>query len=115
MVYEDVIPLTTMLYDYLESTNGSSNLISQGQHRTISDLTPAAVVPFLTEQLHWRMVDLGSTPLDNREREAGLEITVTSREFVPPGNDNLLGSYGSLTPYIDITRGKAGGYGHVYA
>ena len=115
MQYVDVIPLTTTLYDYLDAANGSSSLIEQGEHRTIADLTPSAVVPFLTEQLSWRIVDLGSQLIEGREREAKLEIMVTSREFVPPSNEDLLGSYGPPTPYIGITQGKAGGYGHVYA
>ncbi|EME77386.1 uncharacterized protein MYCFIDRAFT_83316 [Pseudocercospora fijiensis CIRAD86] len=63
IVIEDVVPITTILYDYLESEPHSRDLIRDGEHQTIRDLTAESVVPFLTEQLHWRIIDLASEAL----------------------------------------------------
>ena len=70
----DRIPMTTILYDYLDGAEGSENLIRDGQIKTIPDLTPGSVVPFLREQLKWRMIDLGATLLEGQ--------VSTSRRFL---------------------------------
>ena len=107
--------MTTILFDYLDANPASQGLINEGQYRTTANLTPEAVVPFLEEQLSWRVVDLGSQPIAGREQEANLEIVVTCREFQPPEEGTLMGSYGPFTPYPVVTRNKPGGYGYVYA
>lgn len=96
---EDVVPMTTLLYDYLESDPHSAELIRDGQYRTIRDLTPESVVPFLKEQLQWRIIDLSATLLSGQEQQAGLEITVSSRQYTPPTADNIMGVYGPETVY----------------
>ncbi|KXT08107.1 hypothetical protein AC579_9209 [Pseudocercospora musae] len=114
IVIEDIVPITTIFYDYLESDPHSHDLIREGEHKTIPDLTPESVVPFLTEQLHWRIIDLGATLLSGQERQAGLEITVSSRQYTPPTAENIMGVYGPETVYPEITNSKPGGFGYVY-
>ena len=58
MVYQDVIPLTTALSDYFRT-----NINTKGPLpalRTLSDLEPAQVVPFLKQHLEWRITDTAS-------------------------------------------------------
>lgn len=112
---EDVVPLTTFLYDYLEANEGSEDLIRDGNLKTIPNLEPDVVVPFLQEHLQWRIIDLGSNLLVGQEQQAKLEITVTSRQFLPPSEGNLMGVYGPYTEYPIITNTKPGGYGYNYA
>jgi hypothetical protein len=114
ILVEDVVPLTTILYDYLEASEGSESLIRDGDIKTIPDLEPEHVVPFLQEHLQWRMIDLGSNLLVGQEQQAKLEITVTSRQFLPPTEENLMGVYGPYTPYPAITATKPGGFGYTY-
>ena len=114
ILVEDVVPLTTILYDYLDASDGSETLIRDGEIKTIRDLEPDRVVPFLTEHLQWRMIDLGSTLLVGQEQQAKLEVTVTSRQFLPPAQGNLMGVYGPYTPHPEITRTKPGGAGYTY-
>lgn len=114
ILVEDVVPLTTILYDYLNASPNSENLIRDADIKTIPNLEPESVVPFLTENLQWRMIDLGSNLLAGQEQQAKLEVTVTSRQFLPPTRDNLMGAYGPYTPHAEITRTKAGGAGYVY-
>ena len=110
----DVVPLTTILYDYLDDAEHSEDLIRDGAIRTIPNLNPEHVEPFLKEHLQWRIIDLGANLLEGQEQRAELEITVTSRQFVSPTRGNLMGVYGPYTPYPSITNGKPGGYGYVY-
>ena len=114
ILVEDVVPLTTILYDYLDASDRSETLIPQADIKTIPNLEPESVVPFLTENLQWRMIDLGSNLLAGQEQQAKLEVTVTSRQFVTPTQDNLMGAYGPYTPHSEITRTKPGGAGYVY-
>lgn len=111
---EDVIPITTTLYNYLDAADGSGNLIQSGQYQTIRNLSPEVVVPFLKEQLKWRMVDMTSNLLTGQEQQAGLQITILSRHFESPTEDNPMGVYGAETEYPDITNDKPGGNGYVY-
>ena len=114
ILIEDVVPLTTTLYDYLDATDGSETLIRDGNVKTIRDLGPEQVVPFLKEHLQWRIVDLGSTLLVGQEQQAKLEVTVASRQFSPPAESSLMGVYGPRTAYPEVTSNKPGGLGFVY-
>lgn len=114
IIVEDVVPLTTILYDYLDAAEGSETLIRDGETKTIPNLQPEHVVSFLKEHLHWRIIDLGSNLLVGQEQQAKLEITVTSRQFMPPAEGNLMGVYGPYTPYPEITDTKTGGFGYNY-
>lgn len=51
ILVEDVVPLTRILYDYLESSDGSEGLIRDGDIKTILNMEPEHVVPFLQEHL----------------------------------------------------------------
>lgn len=114
IVVEDAIPLTTMLYDYLESNQRDVPLIQSAEYQTIRDLTPDSVVPFLGKQLQWRMIDLTARLLAGQEQRAGLEITISSRSYTPPTADNIMGVYGPETVHPEITSGTPGGFGYVY-
>lgn len=114
IVIEDTIPLTNYLMDYLVSNPKSEGLIAEGTIKKINSLEPAQVVPFLKEHLQWRMIDNANNLLSGREQEAQLEVTVTNRTFTPPSPENLMGVYGPITIYDEITRGQPGGRGYVY-
>ena len=114
ILVEDVVPLTTILYDYLVASPGSETLIRDAEIKTIRDLEPDSVVSFLTENLQWRMIDLGSNLLVGQEQQAKLEIKVTSRQFLPPTQENLISAYGPYTQHPQITRTKPGEDGYTY-
>src|ERR1700722_20296107 len=109
ILYEDVVPLTNILMDYLDDAHGSEDLISGGGKTTIRNLGAEEVVPFLKQNLRWRITDTTSRLLPYRA-ESGLEIKVAERVFVPPQGENLLGTYGPSTLHPEITTGMEGGY-----
>ena len=111
ILVEDVIPLTTILYDYLDASAGSGDLIRDGDIKTIPDLAPESVVPFLKEHLKWRMINLDSSLLVEQEQEAKLEVLVTSRQFLTPSEEHLMGVYGPYTPYGVGTNSRPVGLG----
>ena len=110
-----VVPLTTYLTDYLDANPIAEGLIRDGNKKTIHDLGPEEVVPFLREHLQWRITDLSSTLLSGQEQDAKLRVAVTRRVFYPPDENNLMGVYGPETVHAEITNNKAGGLGFVYA
>jgi hypothetical protein len=111
VIIGDIVPLTTILYDYINN----DELIREGAIKEIPSLEPEVVEPFLKENLKWRMIDLKANLLEGREEQAKLEITVTSRIFVPPAEGSLMGVYEPYTAYPGITNDKPGGFGYVYA
>lgn len=111
---EDTIPLTTALYSFLTASEGSNTLIPQAEKKTVDNLLPEEVVPFLKENLRWRMTDLSANLLQG-EQQAGLEILVTHRTYIAPDQEHLLGQYGPFEPHPEITIDRPGGWGHVYA
>jgi hypothetical protein len=113
-IYGDVVPLTRILYDYLDAREGSESLIRDGNKKTIANLEPDEVRPFLEEHLQWRMVNTGAELIEGQEQHAGLEIMITSRPFESPSEEHVQGSYGPFTEYPSITQNKPGGYGYVY-
>ena len=115
IMYEDVVPITSTLVDYLEANPKSKNLIPEGEKKTIRDLEPDQVKPFLREHLKWRIVDLDSNLINDEQRitDSGLEVRVISRMFETPNDENKLGFYSDLVLYQDITELKQGGYGYV--
>ena len=113
VISEDIIPITNKLVEYLASSPGSDGLITDGTLRTIPNLEPEHVVPFLKEQFSWRMTDLRGELLSGREQEARLEVTVTSRTFEPPAPGSVMGFYGEYVEYREITQDKPGGKGYV--
>ena len=114
ILVENVVPLTAILYDYLDASPNSETLIRNAHIKTIPNLKPEYVVPFLTENLQWRMIDLGCNLLSGQEQQAKLEVTVTSRQFLPPTRDNLMGVYGPYSHHAQTTSTKPGGAGYVY-
>ena len=116
LMYEDVVPITSTLVDYLDANPKSKDLIQEGEIKTIRDLEPDQVRPFLKEHLQWRIVDLHSNLIDDEQRirDSGLEVKVMSRMFETPNDENKLGVYSDPVLYQDITELKQGGYGYAW-
>lgn len=112
IIVEDTIPLTTVLYDYLTENEISANLIEVGEHRTIDNLSIEQVVPFLKDNLQWRMTNLAGHLLTDYQ-QAGLEILISHRTYLAPDREHLLGQYGPYVPHPDITSGRPGGWGSI--
>ena len=111
---EDVVSLTLYLPDYLASNPVSQGLLTEGTLRTIPNLEPASVVPFLKEQIAWRVTTVDGELLVGREQEAKLEVTVTSREYESPSEQFPAGRYGPAQLHPEVTDDKPGGFGYVY-
>ena len=113
-LYEDVVPLTSKLLDYLTSETSAGDLIRDGEKKTIDSLDPEEVIPFLKEHLQWRVTDTASNLLGEGglggDADAGLQIKVADRLFELPSGQNLLGRYGTSTVHPEITQGKPGGF-----
>lgn len=114
LIISDMIPLTTHLTNYLQTNPNNANRITQGQRRYLSSLEPRDVVPFLKDQLRWRMIDLSSNLISDQEQDAQLIVAVTNRTYTPPNNAHLMGVYGPEIRYEIITNGKPGGCGYTY-
>lgn len=112
----DVVPLTSYLQDYLETSPRAHELIERGEIKTLKSLEPEHVIPFLGEHLKWRMTDLGSNNMTGSEQQAGLCVAVSNRTYTMPTETKLAGEYGPET--MDglqvITEGKPGGRGYRY-
>ncbi|KAK4695524.1 hypothetical protein P7C71_g2239, partial [Lecanoromycetidae sp. Uapishka_2] len=114
-LYEDVIPITSTLVDYLYANPTSDGLIRDGETRTIPSLdNEPSVVRFLKEHLQWQVVDTASNPITDEQqlRDSGLEVKVVRRKFEVPTDENKLGLYSDPVVYQEITEGKLGGYGY---
>ena len=113
IMYEDVIPITSTLVDYLDANPKSDGLIRAGDLKTIPNLEPESVVPFLKEHLRWRVVDPESNLIDGVQqiKDSGLEVKVVQRMFETPNDANKLGVYSDPVLYQEITEGKLGGFG----
>ena len=67
-MYEDAVPITSTLVDYLDNNPISNDLIKEGTIRTIPNLEPANVEPFLKEHLKWRIVDTVSNLMNSEQQ-----------------------------------------------
>ena len=114
VMYVDVIPITSTLFDYLEKEPKSEGLIRDGVIRKIKNMEPSEVVPFLKEHLKWRIVDPASNLIDGLQqiKESGLEVKVVQRMFETPNDTNKLGVYSDPVVYEEITQGQPGGFGY---
>ncbi|KAK6400338.1 hypothetical protein LTR81_024387 [Elasticomyces elasticus] len=91
MVYEDTVPLTSQLTGYLATSSASNTFLPDG--RTIQSVEVDRVVPFLKDNLTWRVVDTTGVLLQGVE-QSGLEVKVTDRLFSPPSaTDPLVGGF----------------------
>jgi len=113
LVYEDAIPITPVLTDYLASNNVPEADGPKLELRTLEGFSEERVVPFLKKNLRWRVTDTSSRPIEEgRWGDAGLEIRVSSRKFTLPTPEYPLGIYHPITPYPSITENLVGGYGY---
>lgn len=103
------------------TANSSEEYISYGQiplttallrSPSVADLKPECVVPFLTEQLKWRIQTLKYKPVPT-EKVTSLKLYVAGQEVHQWDiqTKDKLPLYGPLIPYRGITRGKAGTVG----
>ncbi len=115
-MYEDVVPITSTLVDYLDDNPISKDLIQEGRIKTIPNLEPENVEPFLKEHLKWRIVDTASNLMDSEQqiKDSELEVKVVSRMFETPNDENKLGVYSDPVLYQGITEQQPGGYGYVW-
>lgn len=116
-MYEDVVPITSTLVDYLQANPKSRDLIRVGEIKTIADLGPESVVPFLREHLQWRITDTSANLIRDEDwiNDSELEIKVISRMFETPSEQNKLGVYSDPVLYKEITESKLGGYGYFFS
>ena len=113
MVYTDVVPITPALVNYLKAATepDSTGTLPAADIRTLRDLEPEHVVPFLKEHLNWRITDTAANLKSEQDTvDSMLEIAVTDRIFDVPTDSNPLGSYREPTVHPEITQGRVGGY-----
>lgn len=115
-IYEDVVPITSTLIDYLQANPKSKGLIREGEIKTIESLGHESVVPFLREHLQWRIADTSANLIsdEHRIKDPELEVKVTSRMFETPNDENKLGVYSDPVLHREITDTRPGGYGYVW-
>lgn len=116
-MYQDAIPITHALYDFLR-TNAGQWEDGDGpdqELRVLDSFRPEHVVPFLKEHLQWRVVDAASGLIEDEQalRGSKLEVVIFRRDYELPSENRLLGVYFPATGYPEITRGKVGGAGPV--
>ena len=95
------VQLTHSLLDLIKSgklVNGSR----------LESLEPEVVVPFLTRNLHWRILDSFGQERQ-REEIAGLKVQVMERLVLLPLLEGDVSVYEDYTVQADITHGRPGG------
>ena len=82
--------------------------------RTLKDLEPESVVPFLRQNMRWVITDTASRIIGDRETvgKSGLEVSVWDRVFVLPGEGAPMGVYGPATLWGNAVA-ENGGVGGV--
>ncbi len=112
-IYEDAIPITSSLYDYLISN--TSPIGPEMKMRTLESFHPKHVLPFLKQHLHWVVTDTASQLINDEQElaKSKLEILVSSRAYDLPTATSPLGLYHPSEEYPEITAGKVGGYGYI--
>jgi len=114
-IYEDAIPITTLLYGYLRSNTAVEG--PEPELRTLESFHPDQVVPFLKKYLSWRVTDIASNLINEEQRllASGLEVRVSVRNFDLPTAEAPLGVYYPPEVYQEITQDKVGGFGYTPA
>ncbi|MCJ1382861.1 hypothetical protein MMC17_005974 [Xylographa soralifera] len=101
LVVADQIQLTHSLLDYI-----TSGQLVHGSR--LESLEPEAVVPFLTRNLHWRILDnVGKE--HQREDIGGLKVQVMERLVSLPLLEGDEAVYEDYTVWADVTHGRPGG------
>ena len=111
-IYEDAIPVTSSLYEYLVSNTATGG--PEMGMRTLESLHPNHVVPFLKKYLCWVVTNTASQLINDDQEivKSKLEILVSSRAYDLPTSTSPLGLYYPSEEYPEITAGKVGGYGY---
>ncbi|MCJ1404979.1 hypothetical protein MMC11_008205 [Xylographa trunciseda] len=100
-----------LLVDAIHLTHALLNYVTSGQlvnSLRLESLEPEAVVPFLTRNLHWRILD-GFGQERQREEIAGLKVLVRERQVSLPLLEGDAVEYEDYSAWIDITHGRPGG------
>lgn len=74
------------------------------------DLKPWHVIPFLLENLHWRLQTFTNVIIDT-EAVPSLKLYVAAQKVFQPEGIFNFPTYGPWIPYREITDGKAGALG----
>lgn len=101
--YYDTVGLTQALLTYIRSGEECCG-------HTLTDLSAGAVLPFLTRNLHWRVVGVAGEEVP-RERVAGLKVGVYSEVVVLPRELTDLPRFEAKTMHYQVTDGRPGGLG----
>lgn len=91
------IPLTRTLQNIV----GSQNSLLPG-------LTEALVVPFLNQNLKWRIVGPGGDCIDPGT-VPGFSVSVVTSTAAQTENMNQLPTFSDFIPLLDVTKGQSGG------
>lgn len=75
--YHDLVPLTQALLTYF-------NRGQEAYGYRVTDLSPEVVVPFLTRNLHWRIVNVSRVSFFIRHLQNSERVTLTSFFFSRP-------------------------------
>jgi hypothetical protein len=115
MLYEDVIPISHSLYAYLKSNTDPETDGPPMSLRTLESFEPEHVVPFLKQNLAWRLTDPASNLLDDQQQlvDSKLELTISARDFDLPTTEHPLGVYHPAVEYREVTEDKVGGFGYI--
>lgn len=114
-VYQDAIPITTALTQYLTSYTDPDG--PEASMRTLQSFEPKHVIPFLKENLNWVVTHGESYLLDDPTeiRDSQLEISLWDRIYDLPTVEMRMGLYYPAELHPEITEGKLGGYGYTGA
>ena len=77
----------------------------------LRDLTPASVLPLLTEHLNWRARAADGCEI-KVDLLADLSIAVGSRQVQLAASENEFPIYGERQYHVEATQGKRGGFGN---
>ncbi|MCJ1392937.1 hypothetical protein MMC18_005809 [Xylographa bjoerkii] len=84
-------------------------LIDDVREGLVNSLNPDDVVPYLTENLHWR-VTLADGSHKLREDVPNLKVSVISTEVTIPTAPDQLPVHGEYTIHSEVTQGKPAGH-----
>ncbi|KAI9888218.1 MAG: hypothetical protein M1814_000958 [Vezdaea aestivalis] len=108
ILYDDAIPISPHLFNYLPGGTKPDPSLP-----TLASFEVEHVVPWLRENLRWRVVDTGSNIYgEDTYSAAELEITVTDRIFHLPTPERPLGWYEPFDIHVSATSRRPGGAGY---
>ncbi|KJX99848.1 hypothetical protein TI39_contig350g00006 [Zymoseptoria brevis] len=104
--YNDFVPLTKMLMDYVRSQERQPAREEDGG-LVLRSLQAEDVVPFLKRNLHWRV--MGTQGPVEREDTSGLRVNVTSQWMKLPDKMSDMPVWGKEEVHVEITDSRPSG------